>query len=134
MAAGLDVTPEEEGSKLIIHCEKIKRQQLNHEETIDMHCFYWAAFYGLNKHLRYMVLSRRWSPFIKSFQQRSVISGAVWGEKVETIRMLLGGYKYENVSPLSLKNLVDEMKIFNKDLADNNCLHYSYMIDLPEVR
>ena len=32
-----------------------------------MHCFYWAAFYGLNKYLRYMVLSRRWSPFIKSF-------------------------------------------------------------------
>ena len=24
--------------------------------------------------------------------------------------------------------------IFNKDSTDNNCLHYSYMIDLPEVR
>ena len=95
-------TTEEEGSKLIIDCKKVKRQQLDHAETIDMHCFYWAAFYGLNKYLRYMVLSRRWSPFIKSFQQRSVISGAVWGEKVETIRMLLGDYKYNNITQLNL--------------------------------
>ena len=24
--------------------------------------------------------------------------------------------------------------MYNKDVNDNNCLHYSYMIDLPEVR
>ena len=67
MGDALERTSEEEGAKLIIDCKKVKRQQLDHSETIDMHCFYWAAFYGLNKYLRYMVLSRRWSPFIKSF-------------------------------------------------------------------
>ena len=97
-----------------------------------MHCFYWAAFYGLNKYLRYVVLSRRWSPFIKSFQNRSVISGAVWGERVETLRMLLGDYQYENVSTLNILDFANQL--YNKDQCDNNCLHYCYMIDLPEVR
>ena len=118
--------------KLLIHCQKVKASQLDHEETIDMHCFYWAAFYGLNKYLRYMVLSRRWSPFIKSFQNRSVISGAVWGERVETLRMLLGDYQYENVSALNILDFASQL--YNKDTNDNNCLHYCYMIDLPEVR
>lgn len=79
-----------------------------------------------------MILSRKWSPFIKSFRSRSVISGAVWGEQVETLRMLLGDYKYENVSTLDIIDLTQTL--FNKDEADNNCLHYCYMIDLPEVR
>ena len=118
--------------KLLINCLKVKQAQLSHEETIDMHCFYWAAFYGLNKYLRYMVLSRRWSPFIKSFQNRSVISGAVWGERVETLRMLLGDYQYENVSALNILDFASQL--YNKDQNDNNCLHYCYMIDLPEVR
>ena len=118
--------------KLLINCQRVKQAQLSHEETIDMHCFYWAAFYGLNKYLRYMVLSRRWSPFIKSFQNRSVISGAVWGERVETLRMLLGDYQYENVSSLNILDFAAQL--YNKDTNDNNCLHYCYMIDLPEVR
>ena len=130
MGNAFATTPE--GDKLIIECVKVKRQQLDHEEAVDMHCFYWAAFYGLNKYLRYMVLSRRWSPFIKSFQNRSAISGAVWGEQTETIRMLLGDYKYANVSSLNLMDFANN--IYNKDHADNNCLHYCYMIDLPEVR
>lgn len=95
----------EDGERLIINCQKVKKQQLDHEGTIDVHCFYWAAFYGLNKYLRYMVLSRKWSPFIKSFRNRSIISGAVWGEKVETLRMLLGNYKYTNVSSLNILDL-----------------------------
>lgn len=32
----------------------------------------------------------------------------------------------------SIKNFADTL--FNKDEVDNNCLHYCYMIDLPEVR
>ena len=24
--------------------------------------------------------------------------------------------------------------VFNKDIEDNNCLHYSYLVDAPEIR
>ena len=49
------------------------------------------------------------------------------------MRMLLGEYSY--APGVEREDLVDLSKtIFNKDDSDNNSLHYSYMIDLPEVR
>ena len=122
----------DDGDKIIIKCEKVKKQQLTEEETIDCRIFYWAAFNGYKKYLRLMILHRKWSPYIKSFRNRSIISGAVWGSQVETLRMLLGNYKYEEVAQFQILDLAGE--IFNKDQQDNNCLHYCYMIDLPEVR
>ena len=87
-----------EDDKIIINCRKYKRQHLTESEAIDCRIFYWAAFNGYNRYLRLMVLHRKWSPYIKSFQNRSIISGAVWGSRIETLRMLLGNYRYENVS------------------------------------
>ena len=87
-----------DGSKTIIECHAIKRQDLNETEEMQMRIFYWAAYYGLNKYMKYMILHKRWSPFIKSFRNRSVVSGAIWGEQVETIRLLIGEYEYTNVS------------------------------------
>lgn len=97
-----------------------------------MRVFYWAAFHGFNRYLKYMVLHKKWSPFIKSFRNRSIVSGAIWGENLETIRLLVGQFKYENTSSFQIKDFA--RTVFNKDEADNNCLHYSYMIDMPEVR
>ena len=98
--------------------------------------FYWASYNGYNKYLRYMFLNRQWSPFIKSYRNRSIISGAIWGSKVETVRMMLGNYKFEAVDQNGLTQQVAAFAktLFNKDNSDNNCLHYCYMIDLPEVR
>ena len=97
-----------------------------------MRVFYWSAYNGFKKYVRYMITQRKWSPFIKSFKNRSIVSGAIWGSQVETVRMMLGDYKYENTSHANVLDLAKT--IFNKDSTDNNCLHYSYMIDLPEVR
>ena len=94
--------------------------------------FYWAAFYGYQSYLKLMIEELRWSPFIKSFKLRSIISGAIMGSQVETVRFLLGEYKYEKIENNQLWEL--HGTIFNKDLEDNNCLHFSYMADLPEVR
>ena len=41
--------------KIIIRCEKVKRQELSYDETIEVRIFYWASFYGYNAFLRYMV-------------------------------------------------------------------------------
>ena len=122
----------DDGEKIIVPCVKVKKRELTPEEEIDCRIFYWAAFNGYNKYLRLMILHRKWSPFIKSFRNRSIISGAVWGSQIETLRMLLANYKYENVSKIQILDLATN--IFNRDQQDNNCLHYCYMIDLPEVR
>ena len=41
-----------------------------------------------------MVETRKWSPFIKSFRNRSILSAAIWGSQVSTVRLLLGDYNY----------------------------------------
>ena len=79
-----------------------------------------------------MITNRRWSPFMKSYKNRSVVSGAIWGSQVSTVRMIISNYKYENLDDSSVLDFAKTL--FNKDSADNNCLHYCYMIDLPEIR
>lgn len=46
--------------------------------------------------------------------------------------MILEEYQYRNVSSQTVKEVIDFF--FNKDETDNNCLHYAYMVDLPDVR
>lgn len=87
----------EEGEKTVIVCAKIRRQELVESERQDLRIFYWAAYNGFRKILRYMIQSRNWSPFMKSYKNRSIVSGAIWGSQVETIRMILGDYKFEGV-------------------------------------
>lgn len=64
-----------------------------------MRIFFWCAYYGENfkPMLRQMVRVRRWSPFIKSFKNRSVISGAIMGGQNSIVRYLLGNYKYSQI-------------------------------------
>ena len=119
-------------TKQIIYCVKRKRKELSEYELVDVSVFYWASFYGLNKYVRYMILNRKWSPFIKAYRNRSIISGAIWGSKTETVRMMLANYKFEGFDQTGLIDFA--RSLFNKDKDDNNCLHYCYMIDLPEVR
>ena len=110
----------------------MRRQDLTEQEAHDIRLFYWAAYYGKVRYLKIMVEELRWSPFIKSFKRRSIVSGAIMGGQVDTVRFLLGDYKYEQVEQQQLVELA--RTIFNKDESDNNCLHFSYMADLPEVR
>lgn len=44
----------------------------------------------------------------------------------------MGEYTYDKVSKSSLSEIT--RTIFNKDGAKNNSMHYSYMVELPEVR
>ncbi len=88
----------DQDGKIVIECNAIKRQDLNYEETMQMRVFYWAAYHGLNRYLKYMILHKKWSPYIKSFKNRSIVSGAIWGENLDTIKLLVGDYTYTNVS------------------------------------
>jgi len=77
-----------------IKCSRVKRQELNEQETIDLRVFYWAAFYGKDKFVKIMIEELCWSPFIKSFRLRSIVSAAVLGNQVDTVRMMIGDYEY----------------------------------------
>lgn len=58
----------------------MKRQDLSEEEAIDCRIFYWAAYNGFDTYMRHMVEDRKYSPFIKSFRNRSILSAAIWGQ------------------------------------------------------
>jgi len=88
--------------KQIITCVRIKKQDLTPDEIIDSRVFYWSAFNGSNKMMRLMILQRKWSPFIKAFRNRSIVSGAILGGNIETIRYLLTKYKYESAGHVDL--------------------------------
>ena len=124
-AKHLDV--EEDGARINIVCLKTRRQDLDpaHNEDIDMRIFYWAAYYGNEALMGQLVKDRRWSPFIKSYKNRSIISGAIWGNKTEIVRYLLGNFKFNEIHADQKKDFA--ATVFNKDSHDNNCLHYCYM-------
>ena len=86
----MDIDPDT-GKKIVV-CEKVNKNELTEAEQVDTRTFYWAAFNGFDKYVRYMVVNLKWSPFIKSFRNRTIVSGAIWGSRIETIRMLLGEY------------------------------------------
>lgn len=86
-----------EQGKKVIKCRRVTRFDLTADEGLEIRLFYWAAFYGKMRYLKFMVEELRWSPFIKSFRKRSIISAAILGNQVDTVRMLLGDYTYDKV-------------------------------------
>ena len=106
------------------------------QEKKDLRVFYWAAYYGLKKYVRLMLIKRRWSPFFKSFKNRSVLAGAICGRRPKVCRMILKEYEYQAVvranAPWVKKD--DQFKVFGKDCEDNNILHHCYLHDMADVR
>ena len=128
---------DETGMKTI-QCVKINHNELSPDEKRQLRVFYWAAFYGMRKFVQLMLIHHRWSPFIKSFKKRSVITGAVIGQQNSIVKMLLQEYQYTYIpgkvkKPKWLGKL-DQFQIFGKDEDDNNLLHHSFKNDMPEVR
>ena len=131
----------DEGERLLVRCRKINYRELNAEETIWLRIFYWAAMFGLKKYIRLMVVKLRWSPYIKSFRNQSVLMAAIIGKNVEVCRMLINEYKFEadenvyfsndKTMKKKWKHKSDKLQIFGKDNDDNNILHYCYIMDLP---
>ena len=59
-----------------------------------MHIFYWAAYTGEDEFLKdYMLFGLKFSPFVGTYKDRSVLTGAVLGESREVIRLICS-YKY----------------------------------------
>ena len=115
---------------------RTNKAELKPHEKKDLHIFYWAAFFGLKKYVRLMLIKRRWSPFIKSYKDRSVLAGAICGRRPKVCRMILKEYEYQAVVPASAPWVKkdDQFKVFGKDVDDNNILHHCYVHDMPEVR
>ena len=114
------------GGKKIIRCLRVKRQELDDGERVYMRIFYWAAFFGMNRYLKLMIETLKWSPFIKSFRNRSILSAAILGGQIDTVRFLLNGYSFVSVMGGNDDNLVLKT-VFNKDVNDNNSMHFAYL-------
>jgi len=119
--------------------QKINQAQLTVRERLELRTFYWAAFFGMQDYVRVMLVVLRWSPFLKSFKKRSILSGAIIGRQVEMASVIIEQFYYDvdlKSSPLRPKDLrrEDVFKVFGKDSDDNNILHHCYIAEMPEVR
>lgn len=66
MRKNFEINPE--NGKTIVKLAKVRRTELTDEESGELRIFYWAAYYGRTKTINRMIMQKRWSPFIKSFQ------------------------------------------------------------------
>ena len=94
---GEDLETHTDGIKKILPCVRTNKLELNRNECKDLLIFYWAAFYGLKKYVRLMLIKRRWSPFIKAYKKRSILAGAICGRQSKVCRMILKEYEYQAV-------------------------------------
>lgn len=58
----------ENGVKIVVPILKRTKYELSYYEKCQSRTFYWAAFYGREKSILYMIMNLRWSPFIKAYQ------------------------------------------------------------------
>ena len=79
----------------IVRLKVVKRAQLDGPGDVAMlRVFYWAAFYGYKDTIiDYMILYKRWSPFVKSYKKQSILTASIKGKKVGLVR-LMSGYHY----------------------------------------
>ena len=102
-----------------------------------MSTIYWSAYYGLTEYVRWILIARKWSPFIKSFKRRSVLAATICGKQIETAKMLLS-YTYEPMKNGSNTREPDQTKasffrVFGKDFEGNNVLHLCGLNRMPEI-
>ena len=117
-------------------------KDLDETETADLHNFYWAAYNGLRTFVRMMILVKKWSPAMKSFQGCNVISAAIFNNQVKIVRELLQQISYQSavraIDPKTGKKRkvkIDKIfNIFGKDMNDNNTMHHAYLSNNLEIR
>ena len=90
--------------KFKIYLTKVNKKELNDTETCELRVFYWAAFYGLKRFVRLMLYVKRWSPFMKSFKSRSLLSGAIIGKQTEIASIILDEIEYGYKIPRQMLN------------------------------
>ena len=122
----------------ICQLEKSSSKELTSDYDIALlRVFYWAAFYGHNDTIiDYMILYKRWSPYLKSFKKQSVLTAAIRGKRITLVR-LMSNYQFvkkPKESNITLDDIVPITNMFNKDVSGLNPLHYAYLYDLPNVR
>ena len=79
--------------------------------------FYWAAFYGHNDTIiDYMILFKRWSPYIKSYKMQSVLTGTIRGKRVSLLRLFSDYQFVKKDSDLRFGDVLTPItNMFNKD-------------------
>ena len=92
MIDDLDTEPD---GRHVIKCRKVNKSELEEEEIKALRAFYWAAFYGLKKYVRHMIVDFKWSPFIKSWRKRSILSAAIFGQRWRICKIIVEDFKYE---------------------------------------
>ena len=85
---GCDERFDELGRKIIV-CYEIDEKKLKIEQQLILRIFYWASYYGRVNAVEMMVELLRWSPMMKSYKQRDVLSAAILGGQENVVLYLM---------------------------------------------
>jgi ankyrin repeat protein len=71
-----------------------------------------------------MINRFRWSPFMKSYRQQTVLTGAIWYDRNDIVELVLG-YEYRGDGPEAEKKIASLIQGIDKN--KRNPMHYAYM-------
>lgn len=69
-----------------------------------LHAFYWSAAMGDIHVIQKMINRFRWSPFMKSYRQQTVLTAAIWYDRNDIVESVLS-YEYRGDSPEAEKKI-----------------------------
>jgi hypothetical protein len=78
-----------------------------------------------------MVEMFRWSPIIKSYRKRNVMSAAILNEQTQVVAYLSKFY-YKGKTPTE-DTLLRKAFISTRDEDGNTFLHFMYRVNIPEI-
>lgn len=58
----------------------INNRGLDKNKQVLLRVFYWAAYFGKVIGVKYMIEVCRWSPMLKSYRKRDILSAAISGK------------------------------------------------------
>lgn len=88
-----------------------------------LHAFYWSAAMGDLCCIKKMINKFRWSPFMKSYKGRTVLTGAIWYDETDIVNEILG-YDYEGATPEDDKKIKSLINGIDKN--KRNPMHYAF--------
>ena len=78
-----------------------------------------------------MLILLKWSPFVPTFQGKSVLTGAILGQQLSVVSLITSfQYKKKNRDG----QMVFEREVWQIDDDKMNSLHHAYYTDQPDVR
>lgn len=103
---------------------KFKKKELDKEFEVPLcNAFYWSAYYGDKEKIRSMIVDYKWSPFIRAFNKRNILTAAIMGKQDYVVERILTRDFY---STADKQYFIDNL-YKGYDSVLRSPMHYAYL-------